>query len=66
IEMKPKEYFPSVEEIGHQVRLQSIRNDLMSYDQSIMNSADCFIRTAIASDNPLDRQFAADVLAPLS
>ncbi|KNZ44598.1 hypothetical protein VP01_8g18 [Puccinia sorghi] len=50
----------------HQARLQSVRENLMSPDSFISDSAGNLIRTAIVSDDPFARQFAADVLAPMT
>ncbi|KAA1077447.1 hypothetical protein PGT21_008201 [Puccinia graminis f. sp. tritici] len=50
----------------HQARLQTVRENLMSSDAFISDSAGNLIRTAIVSNDPVARQFAADVLAPMT
>ncbi|POW01404.1 hypothetical protein PSTT_12492, partial [Puccinia striiformis] len=50
----------------HEARLQTVRENLMSPDTFISDSAGNLIRTAIVSDDPIARQFAADVLGPMT
>ncbi|WAQ86433.1 hypothetical protein PtA15_7A159 [Puccinia triticina] len=44
----------------------TVRENLMSTDAFLSDSAGDLIRTAIVSDDPRARQFAADVLAPMA
>lgn len=49
----------------HESRLQTVREDLMSHDEGVLGHAEELMRKAILSNHPLDRLFAAEVLAPM-
>ncbi|MBW0494149.1 hypothetical protein O181_033864 [Austropuccinia psidii MF-1] len=50
----------------HEASLQTVRDNLMSSNDEVSDSTGNMIRQAIESNDPVDRQFAAAVLGPMT